>query len=551
MGISSILDIAKTALLTSQKALQTTSHNIANANTPGYTRQKVVLSAGEPLLSGGQFVGTGVKVEGVERAYDRFLGLQILDSAEKKGRFTALEEALRRLEGIFNDLQGTGIGEALNEFFKALSDVSNDPSSYSARAVLLGKARVLVDRIKDLNRRLEKEMDNIDQEVKGEVGEINDLAKRIAALNEKIQRLEAGGEKANDLRDKRDLLIQELAGKIDLTHLEDESGSVSILVAGGHSLVAGSSYSTMGVARDADNHNRYGVTIGGRDITEWIGSGSLKGLIEARDTHFQGVKDKLDLFAATLVQRFNYIHRQGYGLDGSTGNNLFSDLSVTATALTTNTGGASVTSTSILTYDPSTLTLDDYEIRFTSSSTFNIVNVTDGTIVSTGNTYTSGSNIDFDGIRVVITDGTSGPAAGDVFRISVKEDAAEDISLSLTDTNKFAAAKSSSTLPGDNRNVLDMLDLQGTLVLSGGSATFNDFYAGMVSDIGTSYREASTNLEAQEAIMEDLESQRQAASGVSLDEEASNLVKYQYAYQAAAKVLATAETLFETLISMR
>lgn len=551
MGLSGILDIAKTALLTSQKAIQTTSHNIANANTPGYTRQKVIISSGEPVLSGGYHVGTGVTVDGIERAYDRFLGLQILDSTGSKGRYEGLEEALSRLEGIFNDLEGAGLGDTLNDLFDALNDVANDPSSYSARTALLGKARVLVGRIKTLNSRLEEETRNIDKEIKGEIEEINSLAERIAALNEKIQRLEAGGGKANDLRDKRDLLVKELAGKIDLTYLEDENGFVTILVAGGHSLVAGGSYSSMGVVRNSDNHNYYDITIGNRDITEWIRSGRLKGLMEARDTYYQDVKDKLDLFAATLIQRFNYIHTQGYGLDGSTGNNLFSDLSVTTTALTTNTGGASVTSASVTTYDPSILTLDDYEIRFTSPSEFNIVNITDGTVVSTGNAYVSGANIDFDGLRVVISDVSGSPAAGDVFRISAKEDAAEDISLSLQDPNKFAAAKDPSTLPGDNENVLDMIGLKDTMVLSDGSATFNSFYAGLVSDIGTAYKEASTNQEVQTALTEELETYRESISGVSLDEEATNLVKYQHAYQAAAKVLRVADEMFETLVSLR
>ncbi len=551
MGLSSILDIAKTALLTSQKAIQVTSHNIANANTPGYTRQRVSLSSKDPIVSGGYYTGTGVAIEGVERVYDRFLGLQILDSSESKGRYEGLEGALRRLEGIFSDLGGAGLGDVLDGFFDALNDVANDPSSYSARTALLGKARVLTDRIKALNLRIEEEIANLDGEIKAEVEEINSLARRIAALNGKIDSLETGGKVANDLRDERELLIKELASKIDLTYLEDDKGYVTILVARGHPLVAGTTYSTMGVKRDGDNNNYYGITIGDKEITEWIQSGRLKGLIEARDIHFQDIKDRLDLFAASLVQRFNYIHSQGYGLDGSTGNNLFSDLSVGTSPLTTNTGGASVTSASITTYDPSVLTLDDYEIRFTSSSRFNIVNVTDGTVVSTDNPYTSGSNIDFDGIRVVITDVSGPPAPGDVFRIRVREDAAEDIGLALSDPNKFAAAKSSSTLPGDNRNVLDMVALRDTKVLSNGSATFNSFYGGMVSDIGTSYREASTNLKVQRTMMEELEAYRESVSGVSLDEEAANLVRYQYAYQAAAKVLRVADDLFEILTSLR
>jgi len=548
MGLTGVLDIAKTALLVSQTAIQTTSHNIANVNTPGYTRQRANLAAGEPVVGGGYYIGTGVVVTGVERVYDSFLGLQILDATGMMGRYTSMNDTIGRLEGVFNDQQGLGLGDTLNGFFNALEDVANDPSSYSARTVLLGKAQTLADRINDLDLRIRQEIRNIESEIKGKVEEVNSLTGRIATLNSKIQRLEVGGERANDLRDKRDSLVKDLAEIIGITVLEDNGGQLNILVVGGGSLVAGNSTTSLSVSGDPDNNGYYDIMLGNHDITTSISSGRLKGLLEARDTHYQDALTRLNTLAASLTKEFNVIHGQGYGLDGSTGLDLFTPLSPSITPKSSNTGGATAT-VSIQTL--SSLTLDDYEIRFTSSSTFDIVNTTKGTTVSSGNTYTSGANIDFEGIRVVITNGTDTPKSGDVFKVSVTRDASKNLGLSLTDPNKFAAAKSSSALPGDNSNVLDMVNLKDSKVLSNGGATFNSFYSSLVSDIGGVAKEASINNDAQTQVLGDLEAYRQSVSGVSLDEEATNLIKYQYAYQAAAKVITVVDSLLETLMGLR
>ncbi len=548
MGLSGILDLSKTALLAAQFSMRTASHNIANASNPNYTRQRVILSAGVPITIGGNSVGTGVRATDIERVYDSFLGLQIVDANETMGRYDALEGALSRLEGIFNDSQGLGLGDALNDLFSSLQDVSNDPSSYSARTVLLSKARTLADRINDLDDRTRKEIENLDKQIKGRVDEINSISTRIASLNEKIQLSEAGGETANDLRDEREGLIRELSGKIDITVLEGGDGQVTILAAGGNSIVAGNSTTKLSVSKDPDNNNYYDVLLGSRNITDDISSGSLKGLLDARDVNFQDTLNRLETLAASITKEFNVIHRAGYGLDSSTGNDFFTALSPSVTAKSTNTGGAAAT-VSIQTL--SSLTLDEYEIRFSSATTFSVVNATDGTVVSSGNSYTSGANIDFDGIRVVVTDGSTGPQPGDVFKVSVTDGAAQNFGVSLTAANKFAAAANSSGVPGDNTNVLSMINLEDTNVLSNSGATFSAYYSSLISDIGMASGEAAVNRGAQEIVLEELNRYRSSVSGVSLDEEATNLLKYQYAYEAAAKVITVVDSMMETIINLR
>lgn len=549
MGLTSILHIGKTGLLASQAAVQTTSHNISNVNTPGYTRQKVNMLAGEPVIVSGKYIGTGVKIGNVERVYDRFINAQILDASTSKGRYSTLEGSLRRLEGIFNDSQGLGMADVLNNFFDAIHDVVNDASSYSARAVLLSIAEVMTNRLNSLDLRLQDEIENIESEISNLTDDINSLASQIAVLNGKIQEIEAGrSEEANDLRDKRELLLKELAEKIDITVLEDsESQQMTVLAAGGSLLVAGTSTSSLTVSTNTSNNSYYDVMLGDHNITDNLSSGKLKGLLESRDSHFHDALARLNILAASLTKEFNVLHSAGYGLDSSTGNNFFTALSPTVTPMSSNTGGAAAT-VSIQTL--SSLTLDDYEIRFTSSTLFNIVNTTEDSVVSTGNTYTSGANIDFGGLRVIITNDTGSPQSGDIFRVTATKDAAQNIGVAVTDPNKFAASSTSAALPGGNDKAVDMAELENSNVMANGTTTFSGYYGAIVADIGVSSGEAQANSTAQTLVLEELESYRDSISGVSLDEEGINLLKYQHSYQASAKVIAVVDDMLNSLMNL-
>ncbi|MFQ5330217.1 MAG: flagellar hook-associated protein FlgK, partial [Thermodesulfobacteriota bacterium] len=543
-----ILDIAKSSLLASQAGIQTSSHNIANVDTPGYTRQRVSASTGDPVIIGGRPIGTGVFVNGIERSYDRFLGLQIMDAQEKMGRQGALRDTLGRLEGIFNDSAGLGLGDTLDNLFNSLNDVANDPSSYAARSAMLSTASTLAERITSLDRRVGDEIGLIEGEIKGEIEAINTLTTSIGRLNSDIQRTESGGNTANDLRDERDRLLNDLAGRIDVTMFENDSGQVTVLTAGGNPLVADNITTALSVKVENDNGGYNEIYSGNHKITSHISTGSVKGLLDARDTHFIPALETLDTLSASLTKEFNVLHSQGYGLDGSTGLNLFTPLSPTAAAHSGNGGGAAASAS---VQSLSALTLDEYEIRFTSASSFNIVNRTDGTAVSSGNSYSSGGNIDFDGLRVVISDITGTPQSGDVFSVKSAEGAAQGFGVAITDPDKFAAATSSSALPGDNSNALSMVNLRGGKVLANGNASFSSYYSSLVTDVAVASRAAVVNSDAQAVVMAELESYRESVSGVSIDEEGLNLIRYQHSYEAAAKVMNVVNELFDTLISLR
>jgi len=548
MSLAGLLDIAKTALLASQTAISTVSHNIANVNTPGYSRQRTNLTAAEPVVMGGYNLGTGVMVADIERVYDRFVSLQIIDATELKGRYSSMKEALHWLESIFNDPQGLGLSQVLTDFFQALNEVANDPASYPSRAVLLEKAEELAARIRGLYSQTKQALENLDSKIGEEIEEINHIASRIGYLNVRIQEQEAGGQTANDLRDERDRLLSELAERIDINILEEDTGMVKVWVAEGHPLVAGKAVTPLTVEPDPDNGGYLRIKFGDRPITDRIEAGRIRGLIEARDRIYQDILRRLDTLAASLTKEFNLLHRQGFGLDGSTGLDFFHGLSASVTPKASNRGGATANATI---YDLSLLTLNEYEIRFTSPSTYSIVDITQGTTLSSGQQYIPGEEIELPGIRLVIDNGAEGgPQAGDVFRVSVTRQAALNFTLTLTDPNKFAAATDPAALPGDNSNVLAMISLEDTKVLAAGSASFIDFYNNMVVDIGLATSEADLNDDVQQTALEELENYRESISGVSLDEEGLELIKYQHAYQAAAAVIEVANELFERLVEL-
>jgi flagellar hook-associated protein 1 FlgK len=251
--------------------------------------------------------------------------------------------------------------------------------------------------------------------------------------------------------------------------------------------------------------------------------------------------------AAELVREFNQLHTAGYDLQGDLGLDFFAPLDVSVVIPSTNQGGAAATTQEIL--DPSLLTLDDYEIRFTDSSNYEIVNTTRGSVVGTG-AYTSGGPIEFEGLRIVIEDQTGGPAAGDRFEVSVAQDMARDIQVNVQDGSRIAAAQDPNAIPGDNRNALALAGLRDASVVDGGRTTFGGFYQSLVARVGAEVQDAARKADAGEAVYESMMDYRNSISGVSLEEEEIRLLAYQHAYQAAAKFLTVVDDLMDTLLAL-
>lgn len=543
-SIFGIFNIGKLALFANQRALAATSQNIANVNTPGYTRQEAVLEATAPLNSAPGQIGTGVRVAEIRRIFDQFVQKQLTAEQSNLGRLGVEEGILGRVEAVFNDSQGTGLSQSLSEFFSALHDLANNPQGPSERVALLERARALTGQFAMSDRQLQQIRTDLNSEVQGVVREINTLATQIADLNGQVRQAEISGQHANDLRDQRERLLGELAEKIDIHTVEDAFGTVSVFVGGGKLLVESEAYSLRAVP-DAENAGFSNVAFdlggGTTDMTSVIRNGRLKGLIDLRDTLLPGYINELDQLAAALVNEVNQQHRAGFGLDGSTGLDFFSPLAPTVNGLSANTGsgvvGATVSS-------PALLTLDSYQLTF-SGGNYTIQNVRTG--VSTTAAYVNPTTVAFEGIQFAMS---GAPANGDVFEISAHQGMAGSIALSAIDRNQIAASSTLAGVPGNNSNALLLSQLQEMQVTGLGSATFQDFYSRFIGEIGSRSQFAQRSLSAEQIINEQLGNQREEISGVSLDEEATNLIKFQRAFEASARLISVADELLQELLAI-
>ena len=200
--------------------------------------------------------------------------------------------------------------------------------------------------------------------------------------------------------------------------------------------------------------------------------------------------------------------------------------------------------------DASLLTFDTYQIVFTSASAFNVVDTTTGSTVTTGATYTSGADITFDGLTAVITNNTGAPAAGDIFTVDAHSDAAVNLSVALTDTDQIAASSTAAGVPGDNLNALALVDIHTTRQSTLGDITLNDYHAVTIGNVGSTTREVSTSLSGKGAETEQVLALRESVSGVSLDEELTNLLSFQRAFEASARLITVADELLQTVIAL-
>ena len=475
--IFGILHVGRGALLTQQTAIEVTGHNIANANTPGFSRQRVRMETGETLTRQPGLIGTGVRASEIQRVYDRFLGVQINNENQELGRWEAQKNALERVEMAFDEPSEYGVSRLLSEFWNAWQELANNPSGYAERISLVSKSENLTDRFNTIVSDLGQIQKEIDESIRGGVQQINLITERIAGLNGRISQAEAEGQNANDFRDERDRLLKELSSMVDFTSVEGDDGKVMVFLYEGQSLVESVSSRELATQLNASGHREVlWVDEGGNttNITGSLSGGMLKGWVEARDVVISDYLARLDDLAAGIVNEVNSVHRNGYGL-----------------------------SIDPATVDPITNPEGDY--------------------------YT---NVDF----------FVGTSASDMV---INPDIAGDVSL-------IAAAQDADALPGDNRNALEMAGLQSTLTMSGppSTATFSDFYAALLGDVGSAVQQADISVSHQSDTLAQLDNYRESVSGVSLDEEMVNLIKFQHAYEAAAKLISTVDELLESLIGM-
>ncbi|MCB1043888.1 MAG: hypothetical protein KDC35_13175, partial [Acidobacteria bacterium] len=319
---------------------------------------------------------------------------------------------------------------------------------------------------------------------------------------------------------------------------------------GGQLLVGGNHANGLTTIPDADNPPFQDVAFVRSDgttfaISQKIQGGKIGGLLTVRDTDIVAFQDRVDRLAAVLVNEFNQQHQAGFALDGTTNNPFFAALTPQAPVANYTNGGNALGSTVAIT-DATLQTFQNYEVQFSSASAYSIVNTETGGTVTSG-TYTSGVAINFDGLDVVLT-GT--PSAGDFFQVSAHKGAAQRVGLAVTNTDKIAAASTALGVPGDNTNALALVDIHTTRQATLGSLTLNDYQTITLGNVGSAARESNLALANTTLNLDQLQSLRESVSGVSLDEELTNLLSFQRSFEASARLLTVADELLQIVLGI-
>ncbi len=634
-----MLNTAVSGLLSFQRALSTTSHNIANVNTPGYSRQRVEFDTNIPSFLGGNFYGNGVSIESVTRSYDQFLTREVRDTTSAHARAAMFSELAGHIDDVLADPQG-GITPALQDFFSAVQNVADDPSSLTARYAMIDNAGALASRFDSINTRFEELSQNTADELRRQVDEINTLVAGIRDINFALHEIHATGpttQQAADLLDERDYLLDQLAQKIDITVVDEQENHLSIFIGNGQTMLSGTEAFTLSAVPDISDPTRdviiYNGLITVYDISDNLTGGELGGLLDFRNNVLEPTRNALGRSAIGLAETFNAQMRDGMDLNGNLGQDFFSYTPPQSIALASNLGTPTV---STVVSDVSQLTTDNYELDFDgvnwtltsdSGSSATVANGAPATLVFEGLTLTINGVTAVAGDRFVIKPTLAASGSLQVVTSDPNEIAAAlpirtgsalsnlgsvDISAGIvtdvTDPNLLNTATFTFDTPpatlradvdvvvggvpyaagaaipysnnmvidangwqvslsgapaagdvltvesnvggtGDNRNALDLANLQNVGVFDGGNASYQEDYATLVGFVGSQTYAASIERDSQETLKFQAIDRKSSKASVNLDEEAADLVRYQQAYEATARIINTVQVMFDTLIN--
>lgn len=456
-----ILNIGTQALQANQAALQTAGNNIANANTVGYSRQKVVLETVPGQFTGGGYIGKGVSIQTIQRNFSEFLTRQSTLATATKTADVARSDKLKQLQGIFSG--GTsGLGASISEMLNSFADVASSPTDLTARTVVLTRVDETAARMRAASQSLDDLQIGVKQELTQKVDAINSLAQGIADVNEKISRTVGSGQPPNDLLDRRDQLVRQLNTYIQTTSVPADDGTVGIFIGGSQALVLGVDVSKLSISSDDFGDTlkskllitRTGVSVQMDENT--LGGGEVAGLLRFQNTDLNEGRNLLGRLTMAVTTSMNDQHKLGLDLDGVPGKNIFNPTSFTARNVLVPVPPAQLNSApntlSIAIADATKFVASDYEINFTGGSTANITRRSDGVITSmnfaTGTTVPppvpapvpapTAGQFTLDGIT--ITQGAGPNASGDRVLIKPFSTSASNISRQFSTPRSLAVA---------------------------------------------------------------------------------------------------------------
>ena len=569
MSLSATLNIGRSALATSQASLQTVGNNIANAGNVDYTRQVAhQTSAGDQQIKPGQFVGRGVTLDGISRQIDEALQGRLRASSSDSAAANQQQQWLGRVEAVFNELSDQDLSTGMSQFFNSWSELANKPQDQGLRQVVLQNGASLAEQFRSTRGRLGELYGDVDNRVVALAADADTLAGKIADLNKQILKAEGGvgntgGGQANGLRDQRDAVLSQLSDLIDIHTVEQQNGIVNVYV-GSEPLVFDTHSRGITTKLDSVDGEPVAKIIDKSDGGELkLESGQLGALKKVRQTIKETIGG-VDTLASNMMFELNKLHSAGQGLAGTT------DVTGTATVQDP---------TAVLNSDRSGLK----QLPANGSFVVHVKDKATGLVNSTlvqvdldgrgGNDTTLNSLIgELNGIGSITASNAGGrlqiKADNQAVEISFSQDSsgtlaalgvgafftgrsARDIDVSqVLGSNPSLLAAAKNGQPGDNQTARAIAALESTSLKSLNGATLKESYQGVVNTIATKSATASNNAEAAKAVSETLAAQREALSGVSLDEEAINLMKYQRAFQASARLVTVVDELMQTLLQM-
>ena len=601
------LELGKISLSAHQTAIDVTGHNVSNASTEGYSRQSTDVTAVSMNHEQYGTFGTGSQATGVLRARDSFVDDTIMREQGELYRWDVIDSNMTYIQDIMNEPSDYSIRAQMDQLLSSFSDLSNMPEDMSIRTTVKENADALASLMIDTYGRLETVRDTLNDELSVEVENINGILKEIAAVNETIQKTELDRHQANDLRDKRDLLTEQLSKLVDIKVSRGREYAISI---DGRAAVQGADYSQLETARDYEDP-------AGKKIVRWVGNtgevnfnnGKIAGIIDLRDNDIRRFMDDLDELTIGIVDVVNEQHRFGFDLDGNKGGDFYKELSTYPEQVDKNEDGileAAIykVGSNVYIADTKTSTLDSSPLVNSVSGTIRInytevnydtsVDSLEDIVNKINNLMTDASASISPENKLVIRGGretnyvidTIEDVSGDLFQqlgilntgatkfesedvatlanltlermAQPKSGAAKNITLKIDNPVRIAASKGQdndgdgipdvSNGPGDGSNIIELSRLDSKK--SVGKYTYGEFFSSMIADLGVKAKKAKTNLETQNLLVDNLSDRRESTIGVSVDEEVSNLMMFQRGYQAISKFIGIVDSLYDSLLSM-
>ncbi|MBN2207882.1 MAG: flagellar hook-associated protein FlgK [Candidatus Coatesbacteria bacterium] len=565
-NVFSLLNMGVNSLAAQQMAINICGHNIANVNTPNYSRQEAVLTSSSPNCLGLLQIGTGADIAQVVQYRDAYALSQVNLHGGLQAFWDRKNSFISEIEQSLVSTNAQDLGETMTEFWQAVEQVGNGPEGSAERQNLVQTAQQLTSAIRGLNAELNSQRTFANYETSQIVESVNQLAAKIAELNTGITASNANqATPANDLIDRRARALDELSKLIDYNAIEDNQGAVTVFVGDNRTLVSRDQYNKLVCRANVENSSFNDVYLDDRNsqhnITSFIDGGKLGADIQARDKMIVSYLDELDELTKTLLKTVNQAHSKGYALRdqsnvtgayavyGSTialndalnlqgGSNLAYDSEAGTFNITITQGGETVQSVTVA-VDPNVDSLQDVVNRINSSTTLLVANVSQNKLQITG----------LDDHQFVLGKDTGGVLAQLGVNVLLTGFDSHDIQVAAPiaeDPTLIAAGATFST--GDGENALALSKLADKPLLKGGTATLNEFFDSMATRAGNEASTADFQLTQETDNVSFYENLRDQTSGVSLDEELANLVTYQQAYNSTAHFISVVNSMIQTVL---